>query len=811
MIGNYFKMARRSLAANMGTTVINVLGLVIGISSALVIASVIRFEQSFDSFHTRKNDIYRLVRVSGEGDLEYRTGVSHPVPEAMKNEIPGIELTTMEYLGGATVDVMSDKGQLVKKFVETNGLASIQPGFFKMFDFAGEPLHWIAGNPEKSLTEPNSVVITKAMAKKYFGNDDPIGQTLRFQKSIDMKITGVIDDFPANTDFPFRFLISYSSMDNILGKDRLNDWSSVNDGHQVFVYAPSMTKGELEQRIDAVHAAHVNKDLSTMRHYRLQEFREMHYDPRFGTFSGRTITHETILALQIIVLFLLLAGCINYVNLSTAQSTLRSKEIGLRKVLGSQHRHLILQFLTETFVVVGLAAIVAIALVTALMPSIENLLELKIGYGLNDPFILVALAVSVLVVTLFSGLYPALVISRFNPVATLRAKFTSEKVGGINLRKVLVVAQFTITQILAVGTFIVVSQMKFFENVDMGFNRKAVIVNIPLIDNNVQTRRTIESELRSLASVSGVTSSFTLPSGLDRNRSSRNIGLPDATGIQEFQNYEHYSIDESFLDLYEIKLLAGRNLTLADTTTVPILINQTLMKNLGIDSPEQAINRELKFGGGQKGIVAGVVGDFYSDSMKKGINNIVMIFQPRQYHWMSVRLDLNENVSMASALKDIEGLWIKNYPEEVFRYQFFDVNIDAFYKQEFKYSKLFQIFSFIFIGIGCLGLYGLITFIANKKGKEIAVRKTLGATISNIILMFSREYVLLITVSFALAIPVVRYGTNEWLDSFKNHIDVQWWMFAAPGVIVLMIALIVVGAKSYRAASANPINKLKSE
>ena len=811
MIGNYFKMAQRSLTANKGTTVINVLGLVVGISSALVIASVVRFEQSFDSFHSKKDDIYRLVRVSGDSDLEYRTGVSHPVPEAMRNEIPGIELTTMEYLGGSTVDVITDKGQTVTKFVEANGLVTIEPGFFKMFDFAGEPLHWITGTPETSLSEPNSVVITKEMAKKYFGNDDPIGQTLRFQKFIDMKVTGVIDDFPANTDFPFRFLISYSSMDNILGKNRLNDWTSVNDGHQVFVYAPTMTKGELETRIDIVHARHVAKDLSSMRHYRLQEFREMHYDPRFGNFSGRTITHETILALQIIVLFLLLAGCINYVNLSTAQSTLRSKEIGLRKVLGSQHRHLILQFLTETFVVVSLAAIAAVALIMTFMPAIENLLDLKIGYDLNDPFIIISLAATVVTVTLFSGLYPAFVISRFNPVATLRAKFNNDKAGGVNLRKVLVVTQFTITQILAVGTFIVISQMKFFENVDMGFNRKAVIVNIPLTDNNVRTRRAMESELRSLAVVSGVSASFTLPSGLDRNRSSRNIGPTDASTIQDFQNYEHYSVDESFLDLYEIKLLAGRNLNIADTTTVPILINQTLMKNLGIESPDQAINREFKFGGGQKAIVVGVIGDFYSDSMKKGINNTAMIYQPRQYRWMSVRLDLKEEASMASALKSIQELWNRNYPDHVFRYQFFDDNIDAFYKQEFKYSKLFQTFSFIFIGIGCLGLYGLITFIANKKGKEIAVRKTLGATISNIIMMFSKEYVLLVTISFVLAIPVVRYGVNEWLDSFQNHIAVRWWMFAAPGMIVLAIALMVVATKSYRAASANPVNSLKSE
>lgn len=342
MTGSYFKMARRSLAANKGTTVINILGLMIGIASAFVITSVIRFEQSFDSFHSKKDDIYRVVRVTGTDVMEYRSGIVYPLAEAMREEIPGVEITEMEYLGSSGVDVMSSDGKTLNKFVEPGGIATIEPGFFKMFDFAGKPLHWIAGNPEMALTEPNSLVITKEIAQKYFGKEDPLGQTLRFMKLFDFKVTGVIDDFPSNTDFPFKLMISYSSMPGIFNS-RLDEWVSVNDGHTVFVYAPNLTQAEIEDRLDKIHAAHVGKDIYDYRHYRLQKFSELHYDPRFGNFSGRTITHETILALEIIVLFLLLAGCINYINLSTAQSTLRSKEIGLRKVLGSQHGHLIMQ------------------------------------------------------------------------------------------------------------------------------------------------------------------------------------------------------------------------------------------------------------------------------------------------------------------------------------------------------------------------------------------------------------------------------------------------------------------------------------
>jgi ABC-type antimicrobial peptide transport system permease subunit len=811
MTGNYFKMARRSLLANKGTTIINVVGLVIGITSALVIANVIRFEQSFDSFHSKKDDIYRVVRVTGSDKLEYRAGIVYPLADAMRTEIPGVEITEMEYLGASTVDVMSADGKTVNKFIEPGGVATIEPGFFKMFDFAGKPLSWIAGNPETALVEPSSLVITKEMAKKYFGDEDPLGQTLRFMKRFDFKVTGVIDDFPSNTDFPFKLMISYSSMETLFNS-RLDEWVSVNDGHSVFVYSPTITKAELEARLDKIHASHVGKDIYDYRHYRLQEFNQLHYDPRFGNFSGRTITPETILALQIIVLFLLLAGCINYINLSTAQSTLRSKEIGLRKVLGSQHRHLIMQFLTETFVVVALAEVAAVTVVIAFTSKIKDLLNLQISFNLSDPFILLSLAIVAISVTLLSGLYPAFMISRFNPVATLRAKFSNEKVGGVNLRKMLVVAQFTITQILAVGTFIVISQMNYFQNVDMGFNRKAVIVNVSmLVAKDVQQRRATIAELKALPFVSGVSSSFTLPSGLERNRSSRSIGLPNAASAPDYESYEHSSIDENYLDLYQIKLLAGRNLAEGDTTLDNILINEVLMRRLGFTDPERAIGAEVKFGDGKRTRIAGIVDNYYSNSLKERVDYIAMVYRPAEYRWLSIRLDLNDDQPMADALAGIERIWNDHFPDVVFQYSFFDQNIKAFYQQEFKYSKLFQIFSLIFIGIGCLGLYGLITFIANKKGKEIAIRKTLGATISNIIMIFSKEYVVLIGVSFALALPVVWYGVNEWLSSFQNHIDLQWWMFAAPGMIVLAMALGVVGSKSFSAARANPVEKLKCE
>lgn len=810
MTGNYFKIAKRSLLANKGTAAINILGLVIGIASALAIIAIIRFELSFDTFHTDYQNTYRLVRVSGKEQSEFRTGIPYAIPPALK-EISSIrKMTKLEYLGGATVDLLSADGKFEKQFIEDGGVVTVEPAFFDVIDFAGNPIKWISGNPGTALNEPSSLVLTRTMAEKYFADENPIGQTLRFQKAFDFKVTGVIEDFPPNTDFPFKMLVSYASMP-LLFKDRMSDWVSVNDGHSVYlVLQDGVAIRDVEEQIAKVHAANVGKDLSAFRRYLLQPLREVHFDPNFGTFSRRTITHKTIFALELVVFLLLAVGCINYVNLSTAQSTLRSKEIGMRKIMGSSQRNLITQFLMETLIIVLIAAFVALAAVTVFMPLLVSMLGLGVEVDIFDPMLWVALASIIAVVTLCAGLYPALLISSFNPITAIKNRFATGRIAGISLRKTLVVIQFTATQVLAVGTFIVVAQMEFFQTVDMGFDRNAVVVTMRLLNNDQTLIRSFEGELRKLSFVENVAKSFTLPSGVDRNRNSRNIGKPEAKDVQDYQSYEYSAIDENFLDLYGIRLIAGRNLTSADSSK-NILVNETLMKNLGYNNPQDIVGEELKLGGDGRVHVVGVINDYYGNSLKEGVDNIALDAYPGRYRQVSARLNLSADQDMTEALTKLEQTWKSIYPEYAFQFRFLDDNIAMFYEQELKYARLFQLFSGMFIVIGCLGLYGLITFIANRKGKEIAVRKTLGASVSNIIVMFSREYVALIAVSFVLAIPIAWYGIDEWFTNFKNHITMEWWLFAVPGIVVLGIALAVVCMKSFNAAMANPVDKLRNE
>jgi hypothetical protein len=697
MMKNYFKMAQRSLLAYKGNTIVNVLGLVIGIASSLVILSVIQYELGFDAFHTNAKNIYRMVRVTGSDSTisdrsECRTGISYPVPTAIKEETTGIEkIASVLYFGGALIEVTDNTGKIIR-FREEKGGALIEPSFFSIFDFKGTNFKWIVGSPEKSLTAPFSIVLTRSMAAKYFPANDALGNVLKFDKQFDCKVTGIIEDLPANTDFPFTLLVSYSTLKDI-GGDKLNNWVGVDDEHQTYlVLQPSVTKVAIEKQIAKVHAAHTSKDIYESRHYLLQELKEIHFDPRFGNYNGRTISRETLWALALIAIFLLLSGSINYINLATAQSTMRSKEIGLRKVMGGNRTSLVTQLLTETFIVVLIAGILALGLSELLILNLHSLLNINNidSYIFLNPFILKSLAFIIVMVTLVSGLYPSFIISKFNPVDSLKNKFGIEKIVGISLRKVLVVAQFAITQILVIGTFIVVAQMQFFRNTNMGFDKEAVVI-ITIPEQDPSKRKVMEDQLRSKAFISSVSFSYTLPSG--GNQSYSSIGRMDATSSKDYIVYQFQSIDTAYLNLYKIKLLAGRNLTWQDSSH-NILINKSLAKNLQLGTPTESIGKEVKMDGIKN--VVGVFEDYHS-SLKESVSNVVMTMNPKNYAVASVKLNLgNSNNSPIEAIRQIEQIWKASFPEFIFDYQFLDENIQAYYAQEEKYSKLFQLFSFTF-------------------------------------------------------------------------------------------------------------------
>ncbi len=815
MLRNYIKIAFRNLSAHKANTAINVFGLVVGIASALVILAIIRFELSFDQFHTNADRIYRVVRVSKvEGQEELRTGVSYPLPEALRSDIASIEkIAALQYYQAAQVDILDEKGATEKKFKENNGVALVEPSFFTIFDFNETGFKWIAGNPEKALVQPFSVVLTRSIAQKYFSDLNVLGKTLRFEQQLNFTITGIIEDLPTNTDFPFKIFASYSTLYEIQADQMKNDWWSVSDENQCFIVLPSsVSKEEMEKQIEQVHVAHSSKELSQSRFYKLQALSEMHQDERFGNFNLRTVSKNALWALALAGIALVLVACVNYINLATARSTLRSKEIGIRKVLGSKRGQIVIQFLSEAFVVVVIASIAALFIAELALANLNALLNVTIdGHLLTDPFVLQSLVAIVLIITFLAGFYPALIVSRFNSLNAIKNKLSSAGAGGY-LRKILVVFQFSITQVFAIGTFIVISQMEFFKNGNLGFEKEAIInVSIPVADE--VKWKTFKDQLQTNSRISKVSISSTTPSGFKRNRWFTDIRRKDA-GTKESLVCEYQSVDPGYFELYALRFEAGRNFSFNDSLE-SIIINHSLASKAGYKTADEAIGSKMQLDN-KDYIVIGVIYDFYSESMKEGFGKLAFRINPRHYMMASIKLNASQNSQPKAAtwqegIQAIEKVWTQTYPESAFDYRFFDENITAYYQEESKFSKLLQTFSVIFLFVGCLGLYGLISFVVNRKMKEVAVRKIFGASSVNILVLISKDYFQLILLAFFIASPVAYYFMQRWLSGFVNHIDIGWWTILIPCLIVVSVALIAVSGQTLKAAQSNPADTLKYE
>ncbi len=812
MLRNHFTIAYRFLKRHPSHTAINVFGLVIGIASALLILSIVRFELSYDKFHTHADQIYRVVRVSQvEGAAEYRTGVSYPVPVAIKEEIPGVEkITSMLYWGwgGVQVDVTDGEGMSIRKFQENTGFVITSGSFFDVFDYKGTGFKWLSGNRATALVEPNSVVLTQSLALKYFPGKEALGQTIRVDKDWDCKVTGVITDLPVNSEFPFKLMLSYSTLKRDIA-GRIDNWNSVADNHQTYLVLPTgTTKEELEAQIESVHAAHVSKDLASKRKYKLQSLTEVHKDERFGSYQGRIVSDERLWTLGIVGIFLLLVACINYVNLATAQSSLRSKEVGIRKTLGGARAGLITQFLCEAFIMALLSSLLALLLAEISVANIQSLLSVKSGgYLFQDSFLMGSLAFTVIVITFFAGFYPALVISRFNPLTALRSRFSAGK-GGFQLRKVLTVFQFTITQVFVIATFVVISQMNFMNTMDLGYQKEAIVtIDLP---GDEQSRALFVSELSNDPAISSISLSSTMPGGGRRHTSHMGIRRAEWANDQNLV-FEFQWVDEHYIGLYGMQLVAGRNFHSSDSID-KVVVNETLAQKLGFESPQDAINGQVAVGN-SKGTIVGVVKDFHTESLRDEVDKVMLAQFPNKYAVANIKLapSINNSEAISSLLMKLESTWAGLFPESVFNYQFFDERIAAYYLEEQKFSALFQLFSIVFMAIGCLGLYGLISFVVHKKMKEVAVRKVFGATVINILMLIGRDYVKLVAVAFLIAAPTAFYFMQEWLNGFTYHTEISWWIMLAPGLMVLLVAMLSVMGQSLKAAYVNPARILKDE
>lgn len=802
MIKNYFKTAFRNLWRNKNFTVINVAGLAVGIAVCLCIFLVIQFELSFDNFHTKKDRIYRIITEQQNADGARPTsGVPFPLPKAMHNDFPSMVSTAVYAERDDQVLIPGGaNGQAVKKIKEEQGVFFAEPSFFKIFDY---PL--LAGE-YASLKDPNTALLTKSTAEKYFGDwHEAMGKTIRRNDKHLLKIIGILADVPDNTDMQIKILASIETLkDQFTGN--ANDWQSVSSNFSCYTLLPEgMTAATMNKQLAGLMQKY-RKDPSDKNRLLVQSLSDIHYNEDLGNYLDRRISKSLINTLWLIAAFILGIACVNFVNLSTAQAFNRAKEVAVRKVMGSSRQQLRMQFFSETALITITAIALSVFLVVLGLPYISSILKIPLSFSfINNPSILLFLLLTAVIVILLAGFYPALVLSRFNPVTALKSKVAAGRTKGISLRRGLVIFQFVVAQALIIGTVILVKQMNYFRNYSMGFDKEA-IVNVAFPEDSTAKTKLdyLKNKLLAIDGVKAVSFSYASPA--DNGNWSSNFRFDHADKETDWNANLKWA-DADYLKTYSIPLIAGRNLNPSDTAK-EFLVNETLLKRLGIKDPQQALNKEIDLWGEMKYSIVGVVKDFNAMSLRQGLVPVLITTAKNFYSTTGIKLDTK---NMSGTLKNVEALWNETYPDFVYEQKFLDAKIENFYGQENKLSKLFTIFAALAIFLSCLGLYGLASFMAVQKTKEVGIRKVLGASVNNIIFLFSKEFLLLIGIAFLIAAPLAWYFMHGWLQDFVYRINISWWIIALAGLIAVAVAMITISFKAIKAAVVNPVKSLRSE
>ena len=814
MFKNYFKIAQRNLMRNKSYAAINIAGLAVGIAVCMVIFIIIQFQTSFEDFHAKKDRIYRVLTEyhhAETGSVSYGKDLPFPMPLGLKTGFPQIEQVAPVFASHDDQLLIPDNnGVTVNEFKEQQGVFFIAPSFFKIFNF---PL--LAGS-YTSLKDPNNVLLTKDIAEKYFGDwKTAMGKTIKlraggyiFEHGTDvLKVSGILATIPANTDFQLKVVVAFGTGFTGSYLEKSTDWAETVPDFSCYILLPPNTDTDNFNQQLRVYSQKVESPADKDSHI-IQPISAVHYDAEAGNYSNKTISHQLLNVLWLIAAFILLIACVNFVNLSTAQAVNRAKEVGVRKVLGSNKSQLRIQFIVEAFLIVTGAVILAAIITMLVLPSVSQLLELSLSFNiLSDPAIILFLVTATIVVTALAGFYPSIVLSRFNPVNALKSKATANTAKGISLRRGLVVFQFIIAQALIIGTLIIVKQMDFFMDQPLGFDKDA-IVTVPYRVDSVRMSRMafLKNQLMTVNGVQGVSFSSNTPveNGNDMWSAVKyNHALKEA-GFKAITKFA----DNEYVPTYKLPLIAGRNLLPANMTK-EFLVNESFVKSLGLKTPEDILNKEVSIWGDQiKCNVVGVLKDFNDRSFRQALAPMIISTDNAMYNQVAIKL---ATTNMSSTIQSVKKIFDQSLPDFVFEYKFLDEKIAGFYKQENQLAALYKIFAAIAIFLSCLGLYGLASFMAVQRIKEVGIRKVLGATTGNIVYLFSKEFIILVAIAFAIATPIAWYYMHQWLQAYAYRINISWWLLAAGGLLAIIIALATISFQAIKAAIANPVKSLRSE
>jgi putative ABC transport system permease protein len=802
MIKNNLLIAKRTLLKKFVFTVLNISGLAIGIAACALIFHYISFEKSFDKQHSNSENVYRLTygRMGQDGSNVEFASACPAIGPLLKENFP--DIVDIARLSSREANISYEENKFTEKKIYY-----AEQDIFKILTFK-----IIDGSIKGALNQPNNIVISKSIAKKYFGDTNPLGKRLKLNMKDDLLVVAVFDDLPANSHLKPEILVSFINLTYWRGPEYLQSWGHTG-ALTYLTLKPEANPRELEKQFIEFTKTQIGEMLDYYKmvfYFNLQNIEDIHLKSHLLQEQESPGDEKVVDFLYIIGFFILIIAWVNYINLTTSRSLERAREVGIRKVVGASKLNLVKQFYTESILINLIGLLLALGLMEILKPGFSNLTGMPNDYIFwSQKWFIIFIIGTYIFGTFITGMYPVFALASFKPVLVLKGKLIRVS-RGINLRKVLVVFQLAISIMLITGTFAVFKQMRFLRNQNLGFNiEQMLVINYPkAIDSTfIMRQRTFKEEMAGLAGVKGVASSSEVPGRKIYwdNGAIYKVGNDPTSG----KNFMIMGVDDHFIKQYEMEFVLGRNFSKDfPTDKQAVILNETAVKWLEFSSPEEALNNQINYWNNIYTVI-GILKDYHHESPKA-------LFEPQIFRYLpddtrgcfSIKLNTE---SVADNLKSIENKWNQLFPGNPFNYFFLDIYYDEQFKADKRFGSVFGIFAFMAIFITCLGLFGLSLYTANLKTKEIGIRKVMGAKVTNILIYFSKEYLYLIIIATVISVPPLIYGINYWLNNFSLKMSITPWLFIIPVIIVIIITLASVSAHTIKAARLNPVDTLKYE
>ncbi|MBK8968033.1 MAG: ABC transporter permease [Lewinellaceae bacterium] len=797
MIRNYLKISYRNLLKSKGYAAINIFGLAIGMACCLVILAIVYTELNYDRHHERADRIYRLAETFWEDGkiVESSASIGIPVGPVVSAAFPGVK-TVRFYKTFEKIPLLRYED---KRFYE-DALLFTDSTVFDIFSF---PL--LRGNQATALSAPFSIVLTEAMARKYFGAENPLGKTLKFENQLDFTVTGVMENLPPTSHIQFDFLASFQNLEALFKASGTSfSWDGWywNPCHTYLLLPPDLPAERLAAQLPEFTKTHAPEWLRSKLEFFLQPLTDIHLHSNLYQELQVNGSEQSVWMFTLIALFVLLIACINFMNLATARSAQRAKEIAVRKTIGAGRAQLVWQFLGESVLLSCIAAAGAYFLATLSLPFFRETLGITLDLNLiGTTKVLGSLAVLALLAGLLAGIYPALFLSAYKPVEGLNmAGAGPVKSRSALLRKSLVVFQFCISIALLTGMLVIQRQHRFLQEKELGFDKEQLVL-IPIRGTDIKQQNRIDAFKQRLTREPDVLHACALSNIVGRDVQ---VCPFQVEGLKDVQQIPGMFVDFDFMATFGVELKAGRAFDPTHPTdTFAFLLNEAALGQFGW---QEAEGKRIRFG--REGQVIGVLADFNFSKLQERIRPLAITIRPSWYSYVAVRLAPGDVPGTLGRLKKI---WQEFEPERPFDAFFLDDNLNQLYEKEARLGWVFALFSVLAIIIGCLGLFGLATYAAERRVKEIGIRRVLGATVSGIVGLLSKDFLQLVLLAFLLATPLAWYGLSRWLQDFPYRIELEWWFFGLAGLAAVAIAFLTVGVQSVRAALADPVTSLRSE